>query len=158
MKIMPTLEGGLRIDVEDAATGSSSIASTTMPFHCDESLASRLGNLITDEDVAPDWQEYIVPGSRCGLSLGSCPRRRRDRRRRILNAAVAPATCGSLRTMGCTGIARSIRRGSRWKSAIISAPANRWIATSSRRSSSPHLCGPGFIARSRVLLLEHVMR
>ena len=61
MKILPTLEGGLRIDTEDAGDWQLLQGITNDAVSCDESLAHRLGNLITDPDVAPDWKEYIVP-------------------------------------------------------------------------------------------------
>lgn len=61
MKIMPTLEGGLRIDAEDDGDWKLLQGITHDAVSCDELLARRLGNLITDEEVAPDWLEYIVP-------------------------------------------------------------------------------------------------
>lgn len=61
MKILPTLEGGLRIDIEEPGDWRLLQGITHDAVSCTESLAQRLGNLITDEDVAPDWQEYIVP-------------------------------------------------------------------------------------------------
>lgn len=69
MKVMPTLEGGLRIDVEDAADWQLLNCINDDAISHDESLASRLGNLITDADVAPDWQEYIVPDLDAGFHL-----------------------------------------------------------------------------------------
>lgn len=61
MKIMPTLEGGLRIDAEDDGDWKLLQGITHDAVSCDEDLAGRLGKLITDEDVAPDWREFIVP-------------------------------------------------------------------------------------------------
>lgn len=61
MKILPTLEGGLRIDAEDNGDWILLQGITHDAVSCEEKLARRLGNLITDEDVAPDWHEYIVP-------------------------------------------------------------------------------------------------
>ncbi|MDP3849195.1 MAG: hypothetical protein Q8Q59_01735 [Luteolibacter sp.] len=61
MKILPTLEGGLRIDAEEPGDWMLLQGITHDAVSCDENLAHRLGGLITDEDVAPDWQEYIVP-------------------------------------------------------------------------------------------------
>ena len=58
---MPTLEGGLRIEAEDAADWTLLTGITRDAVSCDENLAARLGKLITDADVAPDWLEYIVP-------------------------------------------------------------------------------------------------
>ena len=68
MKIMPTLEGGLRIDAEDAGDWQLLTGITNDAVSCDENLAHRLGSLITDEDVAPDWKEYIVPDLEAGFS------------------------------------------------------------------------------------------
>lgn len=61
MKILPTLEGGLRIDAEDPGDWLLLLGITQDAVSCDEKLAERLGNMITDEEVAPDWREYIVP-------------------------------------------------------------------------------------------------
>jgi hypothetical protein len=61
MKIMPTLEGGLRIDIEDDGDWKVLLGITHDALSCDESLGRRMGNLITDEEVAPDWEEYIIP-------------------------------------------------------------------------------------------------
>lgn len=61
MKIMPTLEGGLRIDAEDDGDWQLLQGITHDAVSCDEHLAPRLGNLITDEEVASDWREFIIP-------------------------------------------------------------------------------------------------
>jgi len=68
MKAMPTLEGGLRLDTEDPsdwellrAVIADAHVSTT------EDLANRMGNLITEEAGAEDWEEYIVPDLREGF-------------------------------------------------------------------------------------------
>jgi hypothetical protein len=61
MKIIPTLEGGLRIDAEDEGDWKLLIGITADALACGKGLAQRLGDLVTDPDVAPDWQEYIVP-------------------------------------------------------------------------------------------------
>jgi hypothetical protein len=58
---MPTLEGGLRLDAEDDGDWKLLQGITHDAVSCDEKLAERLGNLITDGDVAPDWREFIVP-------------------------------------------------------------------------------------------------
>lgn len=65
MKVMPTLEGGLRIDAEDAEDWDllrGVVADAN--GHIAEDLASRLGNLISEDAGAEDWQEYIVPDLR----------------------------------------------------------------------------------------------
>lgn len=61
MKIMQTLEGGLRCDIEDEDDWHLLQSITNDAISCDEKLAQRLGNLITDPDVAPDWEEFIIP-------------------------------------------------------------------------------------------------
>jgi hypothetical protein len=61
MKIMPTLEGGLRIDLEDDGDWKVLLGIMHDALSCDTSLGRRMGNLVTDEEVAPDWEEYIVP-------------------------------------------------------------------------------------------------
>lgn len=65
---MQTLEGGLRIDIEDADDWQLLNGITNDAISCDESLADRLGKLITDEDIAPDWKEYIIPDLEEGFS------------------------------------------------------------------------------------------
>lgn len=61
MKIMQTLEGGLRFDIEEDDDWHLLQSITNDAISCDEKLAQRLGNLITDPDVAPDWEEFIIP-------------------------------------------------------------------------------------------------
>ena len=68
MKILLTQDGGLRIEVEDPDDWRLLKGITHDAVSCDEKLASRLGNLVTDPDVAPDWQEYIVPDLDEGFS------------------------------------------------------------------------------------------
>ena len=58
---MQTLEGGLRLDAEDADDWQLLNGITNDALSCEENLADRLGKLIVDEDVAPDWKEYVVP-------------------------------------------------------------------------------------------------
>lgn len=68
MKAMPTLEGGLRIDAEDAGDWTvlrSIIADAGAANGVD--LASRLGALISKEAGAEDWEEYVVPDLREGF-------------------------------------------------------------------------------------------
>ena len=64
MKAMPTLEGGLRIDTEDASDWELLRSIVTDATGCNDDLASRLGGLISEEAGAEDWQEYIVPDLR----------------------------------------------------------------------------------------------
>lgn len=61
MKIMPTLDGGLRIDAEDKEDWRLLSGITGDAMSRDDKLAHRLGEFITDEAVALDWLEYIVP-------------------------------------------------------------------------------------------------
>jgi hypothetical protein len=61
MKVMPTLEGGLRIDAEDDGDWKLLLGITHDALSCEEDLAPRLGKLITDEEVASDWREFIIP-------------------------------------------------------------------------------------------------
>ncbi len=68
MKIMQTLEGGLRLDAEEASDWQLLQGITNDAVSCDENLAHRLGKLITEEDVAADWREYIVPDLQEGFS------------------------------------------------------------------------------------------
>lgn len=61
---MPTLEGGLRIDTEDASDWELLRSILTDASGCSVDLASRLGGIISAEAGAEDWQEYIVPDLR----------------------------------------------------------------------------------------------
>lgn len=64
MKIMPTLEGGLRIDTEDGDDWELLRCIATDANQCQTDLASRLGGMVSEEAGAEDWQEYIVPDLR----------------------------------------------------------------------------------------------
>ncbi len=64
MTVMPTLEGGLRIDAEgsgdwDLLRGIVDDATGDGP-----DLASRLGGMVDDAEIAEDWQEFVVPDLR----------------------------------------------------------------------------------------------
>jgi hypothetical protein len=61
VKITPTLEGGLRIDAEDAGDWLLLNGIANDALTCDEGLATRLGKLVTDEEVAGDWRDFVVP-------------------------------------------------------------------------------------------------
>jgi len=67
MKAMPTLEGGLRVDTEDASDWELLRSILTDANGPGTDLASRLGGLISEEAGAEDWQEYIVPDLREGF-------------------------------------------------------------------------------------------
>ncbi len=58
---MPTLEGGLRMDIEDASDWHLLAGIVHDAISCEEPLADRLGNLITDADVTGDWKDFVVP-------------------------------------------------------------------------------------------------
>lgn len=66
MKAMPTLEGGLRIDTEDADDWEllRAIVTDATPRRNGDDLAERLGNLISEEAGAEDWKEFVVPDLR----------------------------------------------------------------------------------------------
>ena len=67
MKAMPTLEGGLRIDTEDASDWELLRSIIADANGCEADLASRLGALISEEAGSEDWEEYIVPDLREGF-------------------------------------------------------------------------------------------
>lgn len=64
MKALPTLEGGLRIDAEDASDWELLRSIIVDANGCENDLASRLGCLITEEAGGLDWEEYVVPDLR----------------------------------------------------------------------------------------------
>jgi hypothetical protein len=64
MKAMPTLEGGLRIDTEDASDWELLRSIVADAGGTRDDLASRLGGLISEEAGGEDWQEYVVPDLR----------------------------------------------------------------------------------------------
>ena len=61
MNILRTLEGGLRIDAVDAQDWILLMGIAHDAVSCDRQLAERLGGLITDEELAGDWREFIIP-------------------------------------------------------------------------------------------------
>jgi hypothetical protein len=64
MKAMPTLEGGLRIDAEEASDWDLLREIIVDANGGKVDLASRLGGMINDEAGGEDWQEYVVPDLR----------------------------------------------------------------------------------------------
>ncbi|MGD7652164.1 MAG: hypothetical protein ACQCXQ_03045 [Verrucomicrobiales bacterium] len=56
---MPTLEGGLRIDAEGA--GDWALLDALAGDAGQSDLARRLGELVTEDEVAEDWREFVVP-------------------------------------------------------------------------------------------------
>ena len=64
MKAMPTLEGGLRIDTEDASDWELLRAIIADANSGRDDLASRLGGLVSEDAGGEDWREYVVPDLR----------------------------------------------------------------------------------------------
>lgn len=64
MNIAPTLEGGLRIDPESDEDWHILRAIVLDASGHGDDLAGRLGGLVTDERIAEDWQEIVVPDLR----------------------------------------------------------------------------------------------
>lgn len=64
MKVAPTLEGGLRIDPETAEDWHVLRAILNDANSHDTDLATRLGGMVTDERIAEDWRELVVPDLR----------------------------------------------------------------------------------------------
>ncbi len=67
MTVMPTLEGGLRIDAEDASDWELLRSIVVDANCCKIDLASRLGGLMNEDIVGEDWEELIVPDLREGF-------------------------------------------------------------------------------------------
>ena len=61
MKIIPTLKGGLRIDTDAPGDWALLNGIANDALSCEASLAQRLGNLITDDDITADWQDFVIP-------------------------------------------------------------------------------------------------
>lgn len=61
MKIMPTLDGGLRIEFEDESDWRLLAGVIDDAVSCDRSLAERLGASVGGPEVADDWLEFVVP-------------------------------------------------------------------------------------------------
>lgn len=68
MKVAPTLEGGLRIDPE--TPGDWHILRTILldANGHETDLATRLGGMVTDERIAEDWRDIVVPDLRESFS------------------------------------------------------------------------------------------
>ncbi|MBK1883174.1 hypothetical protein JIN85_12160 [Luteolibacter pohnpeiensis] len=56
---MPTLEGGLRLEAESEVDWQILYAIPHDAAGTD--LASRLGDLVTDDSLAEDWNDFVVP-------------------------------------------------------------------------------------------------
>lgn len=61
---MPTLQGGLRIDAEDADDWNLLRAIVADAADEKEDLASRLGGMVKEQSLVEDWQEFVVPDLR----------------------------------------------------------------------------------------------
>ena len=61
MNIIPTLEGGLRVDLQEPADWL--LLRHLIDDACDRSvsLADELGDKVTAEEVSEDWREFVVP-------------------------------------------------------------------------------------------------
>lgn len=61
MNIIPTLEGGLRVDLQEPADWL--LLRHLIDDACDrsQSLADELGDKVTAEEVSEDWREFVVP-------------------------------------------------------------------------------------------------
>jgi hypothetical protein len=157
MNILPTLEGGLRIDVEDADDWQILSSITNDAISCDENLAKRLGRLITDEDVAPDWREFVVPDLEEGFNADV---------QHVTNAiATARYNCGG----GAGPLWITPDDGLRWYSALNQARLALEETYHFGPSETIHLAGLPVVQRAafirshfycavQSLLLEHVMR
>jgi hypothetical protein len=64
MTIIPTLEGGLRIDTEEEMDWRVFRILILDAMGKGTDLASRLGDLISEDAGAEDWKEYVVPDLR----------------------------------------------------------------------------------------------
>lgn len=65
MKVMPTLEGGLRIDAEDEDDWDLlQCVIDDANGHEGEDLADRLGGMISEDAGAEDWRDFVIPDLR----------------------------------------------------------------------------------------------
>ena len=68
MKIALTIEGGLRIDPENDIDWHLLRSIMLDANASNHDLATRLGNLISNEKIAEDWQDIVVPDLRESFS------------------------------------------------------------------------------------------
>ena len=61
MNIIPTLEGGLRVDLEEATDWLLLRHLIDDACHRDMSLAEELGSEIAERQLKEDWLDYVVP-------------------------------------------------------------------------------------------------
>jgi len=64
MKIAPTIEGGLKIEPESEEDWYVLRAICQDAKGGENDLASRMGDLITDEKISEDWNDIVVPDLR----------------------------------------------------------------------------------------------
>jgi hypothetical protein len=63
MNVMPTLEGGLRIDAENPIDWELLLAVLQDAKSCESDLAARLAGMMPPEET-PEWEELVVPDLR----------------------------------------------------------------------------------------------
>ncbi len=68
MNIIPTLEGGLRIEVEDATDWLLLHSIGQDAIGREQSLAAKLGERIKDEEIRADWQAFVSPDLENGFA------------------------------------------------------------------------------------------
>ncbi len=64
MNVMPTIEGGLRIDAESATDWALLEAITRDARAEGGDLADQLGGLMAEDPHASDWEDFVVPDLR----------------------------------------------------------------------------------------------
>lgn len=109
MKIEPTLEGGLRVDVESPLDWHVLMAIVHDARGAEKDLADRLGGLIDEDSGAEDWQEFVVPELRDGF----------DGQLRAVAEAIGSAMNESTEGVGSIRIKRA--EGSIWYGALNQA-------------------------------------
>lgn len=62
MNILPTLEGGLKIDIQDPADWLFLRHLVEDATNRPDSLAHELGDLIDDKEMRQDWKDFVIPG------------------------------------------------------------------------------------------------
>ncbi len=68
MRIIPTPAGGLQIAAEEPGDWQLLKSITRDAVSCEQPLARRLGNLISDEAIARDWRDYVSPDLEAGFT------------------------------------------------------------------------------------------
>ena len=65
MKLVPTLEGGLRLDAESPV--DVRFLQAIVHDAASHDLARNLGGLMTDETLAQDWEDFVIPDLQDGF-------------------------------------------------------------------------------------------